>query len=119
MPTIYDLKRIAEVEYADIVKSTVIIDYKVRIFLNDNSFIDVNLSQRLPDKFGFHWERMDRVGTIYRYDNFPDRKWKDISTFPYHFHNNSQENVEPTPFSCTVIEGFRGFMKFIRTKLKE
>jgi len=56
MPTIDDFKRIAEVEFADIVKSTHRIHYKLRITLINNSFVDVYLSQRLPDKFGFHWE---------------------------------------------------------------
>jgi hypothetical protein len=38
---IEDLKRIAEVEFADIVKDSFFIGYKLRIVLNDSSFIDV------------------------------------------------------------------------------
>ncbi len=64
MPSIADLRRIAEVEFADIVRDTLIIDHKLRIFLGDESFMDVNLSQRLPDKFGHHWERMDMAKII-------------------------------------------------------
>ena len=44
MPSVHDLERIAEIEFADIVVSTVFIDNKLRIFLTDSSFIDVNLS---------------------------------------------------------------------------
>ena len=44
MQTIDDFKRIAEVEFADIVKGTYRIDYKLRIALIDNSFIEVHLS---------------------------------------------------------------------------
>lgn len=119
MPTIDDLKRIAEVEFADIVKEVFLITYKLRIILVDDSFIDVNLSRKLPDKFGFHWECRDGVGTVFRYDNFPDKNWRNISTFPHHFHRGSQENVEASPFPLTIIDGFRSFMEFIRSKVKE
>ena len=119
MPDIYDIKRIAEIEFSDIVKNTFFIDHKLRIILNDNSFLDIHLSQRLPDRFGFHWERMNKFGTIYRYDNFPDKKWENIPTFPYHFHKELQENAEESPFPLTVIEGFRAFMEFVRTKMSE
>ncbi|HLG30215.1 MAG TPA: DUF6516 family protein [Candidatus Brocadiales bacterium] len=117
MPSIDDLRKIAEVEFADIVKDTLIIDHKLRIFLIDKGFIDVNLSQRLPDKFGFHWEVMDSAGSIFRYDNFPDKNWSNISTYPYHFHNGLQMTVESSPFPLTVIEGFRAFLEFVRVKI--
>lgn len=119
MPTLADIKRIAVVEFADIVSNTSNVDYKLRIVLRDTSFIDVYLSQKLPDKFGFHWERMDALGTFYRYDNFPDLNWRPVSTYPYHFHDGSQSAVEPSPFPLKPIEGFRAFMEFVRTKLEE
>lgn len=117
MADIDDIKRIAEVEFADIVKTTHQIDYKLRVILVNNSFIDVHLSQRLPDRFGFHWECMDTKGTIYRYDNFPDKKWQSVATFPHHFHNSFQDNVEASPFPLTIIQGFRAFMEFVKGKL--
>jgi len=113
-----DLKRIAEVEFADIVKASLRIDYKLRIILMDDSFIDVFLSEKIPGKFGFHWERMDKVGTIYRYDNVPDKKWRNLPTYPYHFHRSSQDVVENSPFPQMPIDGFRAFMEFVREKLK-
>jgi len=119
MPSIHDLERIAEIEFADIIAGTMFIDHKLRIFLTDSSFIDVNLSQRLPDKFGFHWERMNKTGEVFRYDNFPDPSWKNVSTYPYHFHNSTQEAVEATPFPLDVIKGFRAFMEFVRNKVRE
>ena len=117
MLDINDLERIAKVEFSDIVKSTYKIDYKLRIVLINNSFIDINLSQKLPDKFGFHWEFMDTKGTIYRYDNFPDKNWSSVVTFPYHFHNGEQQKVEASPFLLNVIDGFRAFMEFVRNTL--
>ena len=118
MSTLDKLRRLAEVEFVDIVKDTFLVTFKLRIILLDGSFIDVNLSKKLHDKFGFHWERKDKKGTIYRYDNFPDKNWESVSTFPYHFHNGSQENVEASPFPLTVIEGFRSFMEFVKSRVK-
>lgn len=84
--------------------------------LADGSFVDVYLSQRLPDRFGFHWECRDDAETIYRYDNVPDVHWQAVASFPHHFHNGSQHSVEASPFPLTTLEGFRAFMDFIRTK---
>ena len=114
-----NIQRIAEVEFADIVKSTHRTDYKLRVILIDGSFIDVNLSTILPDKFGFHWECMDTTGTIYRYDNFPDKSWQLVTTFPYHFHNGHQDRVITSTFPLTIIDGFRAFMEFVRKKIKK
>ena len=118
MARLEDLKRIAEVEFADIVKSSILIDHKMRIILKDNSFLDVYLSQRLTDKFGFHWECMDESRTFYRYDNFPDRRYQNITTYPFHFHAGSHNLIEPSPFPSAPIDGFRALLEFIRIKLK-
>ena len=118
MPSIDDLRRIAEVEFADVVKDSVVIDHKLRIFLIKHGFIDVSLSQKLLNKFGFHWEVTDPAGTIFRYDNFPDKNWSNVSSYPYHFHNGSQMNAEASPFPLAIVEGFRVFLEFVRTKTK-
>jgi len=57
MPHIFDLRKIAQVEFGDIVQSVFDLDYKLRIILVDNSFIDVHLSESLPGKFGFLFDR--------------------------------------------------------------
>lgn len=119
MPHIDDLKKIAKVEFGDIVKSVHKLDYKLRILLIHNSFIDVHLSRSLPGKFGFHWECMDPDGTFYRYDNFPDQNFRSISTFPYHFHNGAQQHVMVPPFPLNIIDGFRGFLEFVKEKIRE
>jgi hypothetical protein len=61
---------------------------------------------------------MNKSGEIFRYDNFPDPNWKNITTYPYHFHNSAQEAVEAAPFPLDVIEGFRAFMEFVRNKVR-
>ncbi len=117
-PDLDDLKRIAEVEFSDIVKSSHRVDYKLRIILSSKGFVDVHLSRTLPDKLGFHWECMDDGNTIYQYDNFPDKNWQYVTTYPHHFHNGTQDTVEAAPFPLTAIEGFRAFMEFVRSKTK-
>jgi len=112
-----EIRRIAEVEFVDVVKNTFFVNYKLRIILIDNSFIDVNLSRTISHKFGFHWERPDN--SIYRYDNFPDNNWKYVSTYPYHFHKGTQDNVVPASFSLTIDQGFRDFMKFVKIEINK
>jgi len=92
MVSLQDLARIAEIEFSDIVDTTELIGVKLRIILTHGSFIDVWLSRKLQDRFGFHLEE-NKTGLSYRYDNFPDAKWKHVATYPYHFHDGSQENV--------------------------
>ncbi len=46
-----------------------------------------------------------------------DIKWQSVATFPYHFHNSSQDNVESSPFPLKILEGFRAFMNFVNSKL--
>jgi hypothetical protein len=118
MPGIEDLKRIAKVEFAEIVKNVQSMGFKIRIILTDNSFIDVTVSRTIPDKFGYHWECKDQEGSIYRYDNFHDQNWKSVETFPYHFHKGTKECVERSPFPLSTIEGFREFMEFVKEKLR-
>ena len=114
-----DLRRIAEVEFSSLIKDSQLLEEKLRLFLEDTSYIDLWLSRKLPDRFGFHWERGHLDNTFYRYDNFPDPAWKNVATYPRHFHNGSQEKVEAAPFDAEIIEGFRGFMRFVDSKSKE
>lgn len=119
MPDIEMIARIAEVEFADIVVSVLRIEHKIRITFIDKSFMDIYISQKLPDKFGFHWERKDEKGTFYRYDNFPDKKWQKASTYPHHFHDSSQDTVKSSPFPLNPIDGFRAFMEFVSKKIRK
>ena len=57
MVELEDIKRIAEIEFSDIVENTDRIGTKLRVLLIDDSFIDIWLSKKLEDRFGFHWEQ--------------------------------------------------------------
>ena len=111
------LRRIVEVEFADIIVQTDMLGPKLRVLLTDSSYIDVWASRKLANRFGFHWERRHLDGLIYRYDNFPDTDWAHIPTFPCHFHDGEQDVVVAAPFASTLEQGFREFLTFVRNKL--
>lgn len=117
MISLEELARIAEIEFYDIVEAVEKIGTKLRIMLIQEGFIDVWVSKKIKDRFGFHWEQKN-TKLFYRYDNFPNTKWKHISSFPYHFHDGSQENViESSQFEKDIKEGFRAFLMWVRSEL--
>jgi len=107
------IRRIAELEFALIVVQTDILGSKLRVLLTDTSYVDVWISRTLDGRFGFHWERRHLDGRIYRYDNFPDINWANVSTFPFHFHDGTQDTVTSSPFATEPEQGFREFMTFV------
>jgi hypothetical protein len=115
--TLHDLRRIAEIEFGHLVVDSHPLGEKTRLFLSDGSYIDLWLSRRLQERFGFHWERRHLDGTMYRYDNFPNTAWRDVATYPRHFHSGSQDTVIAPQFSADLLAGFRDFMSFVQTKL--
>lgn len=117
MSSLESLGRIAEVEFAAIVVQTDMMSAKLRVLLTDASYVDVWASRKLVGRFGFHWERRHLDGRIYRYDNFPDATWGDISTFPFHFHDGDQNTVVAAPFALTLEQGFREFMAFVQQRI--
>lgn len=112
--------RIAEIEFSDIVLSTQDLGHKLRIYLIDGTFIDFFYSTRLKTpRFAIHWERRHLDKTIYRLDNTPDQKWKQVKTFPLHFHSKEYQNVVVPPFNVSLdsleetVRRFLGFVKDI------
>jgi len=112
-----DLQRIAEIEFSDIVTDTQPLEEKLRLFLSDGSYIDLWLSRKVSSRFGFHWERRYIDETFYRYDNFPNTAWRNVDSYPYHFHHGSQDSVEASPFASDIVAGFRDFMSFVAEEL--
>ncbi|MFO7917607.1 MAG: DUF6516 family protein [Anaerolineae bacterium] len=97
MSSLVDIERLAEiaaVEFSDIVAETLIPGVnKLRIVLDDGSFMDIWYSLTLSDRYSYHWERRAIDGTIYRHDNAPHRRWEAVETFPKHFHEGSENHV--------------------------
>jgi hypothetical protein len=112
-----ELARIAEIEFSEMVETTETMGTKLRIMLIKNGFIDVWVGRILEGRFGFHWEE-ESTGKFYRYDNFPDTNWVQISTYPCHFHDGSQNTVrESSEFQKDIYAGFRDFMKWVRSRI--
>jgi len=117
------LKKIALSEYRDIVERTASIlspagrMRKLRIYILDGSFVDVWCSSK--GDYSFHWERRFINGSLYRHDNAPHARWRYVPTFPKHFHNGRQDNVESSFISDPPEEALRDFLDFVRGKLAE
>jgi len=114
-----EFARIAEIEFSDIVLSAHFLDYKLRIYFIDKSFIDFYFTTKTKKlRFAIHWERYHLDKKIYRLDNTPDKKWQKIKSFPLHFHNGSYNKVIKPPFKITKKDNlkniFREFLKFVR-----
>ena len=117
MTGLVKLKRVIDIEYGDIVKNSLIHHDKLRVFIIDNSLVDIWFSSVIPERFSYHWERRHIDGTLYRYDNFPDPRWKRISTFPVHFHNGSQNQVQASSLSNDHLQSIHEFMDFVKRTL--
>lgn len=73
--TYLGLKHTALLEFPDIVVSASIVrgplntPKSLRLFLADNSFLEIWISKK---KYLYHWQRKD--GSLYRHDNAPHKK---------------------------------------------
>jgi hypothetical protein len=86
MPDLERLRRIAETDFLEVVRSTATIRNKLRVVLVDGSYIDFWWSSQIPGRYAHHWERRHVDGTIYRHDNMPHPQWQWVNSFPKHFH---------------------------------
>ncbi len=108
------LAQIALSEFADIVIDTLIFEGKLRIFLKDDSFIDIWLSIKKRGVYAYHWERRSVDGTIYRYDNLPDPRAKKLKTYPKHFHFKIEENIIESEINDIPEEAIKTVLEFVR-----
>jgi len=108
------LARLAASDFADIVDGTSIIEGKLRLFLNDRSFIDIWLSVKKKGVYAYHWERRDVDRTIYRHNNLPDREARKLKTYPRHFHSRTEKNIVESNLSDKPEEALRTILEFAR-----
>jgi hypothetical protein len=117
------LNELALSEYRDIVERTEFIFSpagrirKLWIYLFDGSFVDVWCS--LKGDYSFHWERRLINGSLYRHDNAPHARWRQVPTVPKHFHNGREDNVESSFISDSPEEALQNFLDFVRGRLAE
>jgi hypothetical protein len=84
---------------------------KLRLYLCDCSYIDIYYSMK--GKYSYHWNNRLVSNKIYRHDNAPHQKWKNISTFPKHFHNGSEDIVVQSNISENPEIALREFLVFV------
>ncbi len=121
--TIYrTLRTIALNEFADLVVNAQIVSLptgdplKLRLDIVDGSLLDVFIS--VSGRYSYHWERrLTAKGDIYRHDNAPHRRWRDVTTFPKHFHDGNENNVVESHISNHPEDAMREFLTFARHKL--
>ena len=109
-------------EFSDVVVKAQIISLptgdplKLRLDITDGSLLDVFIS--MSGRYSYHWERrlIDR-GDLYRHDNAPHHRWRNVTTFPKHFHNGSEDNVVESDLSDNPENAIREFLTFVRNKL--
>jgi hypothetical protein len=89
---------------------------RLRIFLVDNTFIDIWLS--LSRKYSYHWEQRHVRGCIHRHDNAPHTKWKDVETFPKHFHDGNENNVKESLIPDEPVAAVGYFLSFVRSSIR-
>jgi hypothetical protein len=112
--TLYsELADIAKKGFSDIVEFTRILNGKLRIFLKDQSFLDIWVSRSVKGRYAFHLERRHIDGTIYRHDNIPHKAWKHVKTFPRHFHYMEEKNVVESDINPDPKEALRDFLRFV------
>ena len=116
-----ELAHLAESEYGDIVASwhfiyrRASIPLKLRLQIRDETFVDVWVSES-ADRYSYHWEQRAVRGLIHRHDNAPDHP--EISTFPKHFHDGSEENICPSNIADDPLAALREFLAFVRKRLE-
>lgn len=86
----------------------------IRILLKNGVFIDIFQSPHDKTKFAIHADTKD--GKIFRLDCRPERKYQKLSTFPWHFHNESEDKVVASPFSTNKKIAISQFLKFINKR---
>ncbi len=108
------LAYIAESEFADVVTGWDVIEGKLRLYIIDESFLDIWFSRQLEGRYAYHWERRHVDETIYRWDNAKHDVWKKVKTFPHHFHESIDNNVRESLLPNVPETGLRYVMDYVR-----
>jgi len=108
------LAQIALGDFGDIVEDVKTVEGKLRLLLIDGSYIDIWLSVKKEGVYAYHWERREIDGTIYRYNNLPDKQAKKLKTFPRHFHKKTEKNILESDLSDKPEEALHTLLEFAR-----
>lgn len=116
------LRMIALSEFTDVITSARVTwlaaggPFKLRLNIIDGSLLNIHLSTH--GRYSYHGEqRLLPQGGIYRHDNAPHYRWREISTFPKHFHSGRDNHVLPSHLSDSPSQALREFLAFVRLQL--
>ncbi len=112
-----ELANIAEIEFADVIMGYEIIEGKLRLYIIDESFLDVWFSRQLKGRYAYHWERRHVDDTVYRWDNAKHEVWKSIKTFPHHFHEGLDNIVRESLLPEIPEKALRHVLNYVREVL--
>ena len=118
------LIQVCQDKYGDIVTDARIIysgssgrARKLRLFIVNGTIIDIWYSTN--GEYSYHWNYNPKKEIIYRHDNAPHAKWRELKTYPKHFHKGSEKDTDciesylpDKPESAMSI-----FLDFVREKL--
>jgi len=107
----------AIVESGELLYSQSNIPWKLRLYICDGSFVDIYYS--VKDKYSYHWDRRLVNNKVYRHDNAPHKKWENVSTFPKHFHNGSEEAVILSNIPDNSEDALKEFLTFVSGHIKK
>ena len=107
-----------ELRFSDILKPAELIQgmagriRKLRLYLIDNTFVDIWYSS--DGSYSYHWEQRNVRDAIYRHDNAPHKKWRNVSTFLKHCHDDSQLNVTESFLPDNYENAIEEFLQLVR-----
>lgn len=120
MSSLSGYESIVRARFLDIVQQVYYpADHKLRLIVIDDSYVDLFLSLTVKNIFAFHWERWHIDQTIFRYDNYPHKKWQKVKSYPYHLHYQSEARVIAAPFHHVPDKALVDFLEFVRAELKK
>jgi hypothetical protein len=106
------LSFIALSEFPDIIIDVVLPDVnRISFLLADNSRISVWYFLKLEGKFSYHWDCRPNSEKIFRIDNTPHSRWRSCSTFPVHFHKETETSTCAVQFPDTPDAQIRYFLE--------
>lgn len=117
-----DLAKIAVKQFGDVVTDWRLfyrrseLPVKLRLFIRDGSYLDVWVSPS-QERYSYHWEQRAVRGMIHRRDNAPDHP--EIATFPKHFHDGSEENIQPSEISDQPAQALQEMLSFVQQRLAD
>ncbi len=115
------IKRNVELKFSDILKSAELMQgtagriRKLRLHLIDNTFVDIWYSS--DNSYSYHWEQRNIRNAIYRHDNAPHKRWRNVSTFPKHCHDGTQLNVTESFLPDNYENAVEEFLRLVRERM--